>query len=60
MDALEAIETRDSRDMDSLGSLQRHVNQVRTLAGCKPFTEDDFRFTNLHLERDSDAWIDFD
>ena len=47
MDDLEDIETLDHRDKYALGSLQRHVNQVRTLAGCEPFTEYDYRFAEL-------------
>lgn len=41
------IETLNHGDIFALGSLQRHVNQVRTLAGYQPFTEYDYRFAEL-------------
>ncbi|KAL9123715.1 MAG: hypothetical protein Q9217_006882 [Psora testacea] len=47
MDDPEVIETLNYRDKYALGSLQRHVNQVRTLAGCETFTEYDYRFAEL-------------
>lgn len=42
------IESRSEDDLVALGTLQRHVNQVRTLAGYEPFGDTDYRFVNMY------------
>lgn len=44
VDDPQEIESLNHGDLDALGSLQTHVNQVRMLAGDEPFTEFDYSF----------------
>lgn len=37
----------DPENMFALGALQRHANQVRKLAGYKPFSEHDYPYAKI-------------